>query len=464
MKNAALCSAVCIAIAGCGTDLQSSNSSSEVVTPSQCVTTKTLTFSEASDDGSHQSGQGPDLAVDGNFSDESRWSSQGQGKALTLTLKNTSTLTGIDLHWLNASERTAYYDLAISSDNQEWQTLVSNGSSEGSSTSIALPASSYDQVRYLRLTGNGNSENDWNSLVELVATGCNQADEGVVIIDDLNPSLPPSDNFDLADWYLSVPTDEDNSGTSDSIKESELNNGYESQYFYTGVDGGMVFWTPIYGYKTSSNTSYVRTELREMLRRGDTSIKTQGVNKNNWVSSSAPESAQTAAGGVDGLLTATVAVNHVTTTGEEYQIGRVIIGQIHAADDEPIRLYYRKLPNNTHGAIYFAHEPVGKDDEWYEMIGSKDNDASDPADGIALNEKFTYQIQVVGNILTVTIIRDGHSNVSKSIDMSASGYATEDEYMYFKAGVYNQNKSGDSDDYVQATFYSLTNQHTGYNP
>jgi poly(beta-D-mannuronate) lyase len=36
--------------------------------------------------------------------------------------------------------------------------------------------------------------------------------------------------------------------------------------------------------------------------------------------------------------------------------------------------------------------------------------------------------------------------------------------MYFKAGVYNQNKSGDVDDYVQATFYALSNTHQGYNP
>ncbi|KST62343.1 hypothetical protein BC008_09230 [Mastigocoleus testarum BC008] len=34
--------------------------------------------------------------------------------------------------------------------------------------------------------------------------------------------------------------------------------------------------------------------------------------------------------------------------------------------------------------------------------------------------------------------------------------------MYFKAGVYNQNNTGDSKDYAQATFYALDNNHTGY--
>jgi poly(beta-D-mannuronate) lyase len=33
-----------------------------------------------------------------------------------------------------------------------------------------------------------------------------------------------------------------------------------------------------------------------------------------------------------------------------------MIGQIHASNDEPIRLYYLKLPNHEKGFIYFAHE------------------------------------------------------------------------------------------------------------
>ena len=48
-----------------------------------------------------------------------------------------------------------------------------------------------------------------------------------------------------------------------------------------------------------------------MLRRGNTDFVTKGVGGNNWVFSSAPVAAQDAAGGVDGELTATLAVNHV---------------------------------------------------------------------------------------------------------------------------------------------------------
>lgn len=43
--------------------------------------------------------------------------------------------------------------------------------------------------------------------------------------------------------------------------------------------------------------------------------------------------------------------------------------------------------------------------------------------------------------------------------MSNSGYNKSSQYMYFKAGVYNQNNTGEGSDYVQATFYQLDNSH-----
>ncbi|MGY8909215.1 MAG: polysaccharide lyase family 7 protein, partial [Flavobacteriales bacterium] len=114
---------------------------------------------------------------------------------------------------------------------------------------------------------------------------------------------------------------------------------------------------------------------------------------------------------------------YVTTTGNSSQIGRVIVGQIHANDDEPIRLYYRKSPNNELGSIYFAHEPRDGfgSEQWVDMIGSRSSSATNPTDGIALNEKFSYKIKTVNNLLTVTISRSGKTDVTKTVDMSNSG-------------------------------------------
>ena len=285
----------------------------------------------------------------------------------------------------------------------------------------------------------------------------------------LSPDLPPGRNFDLLGWYLTTPSDDNNDGKSDRVSEIDLAKGAtDARYFYTASDGGMVFRATVSGAKTSTNTRFTRTELREMLRRGDTGIRTRNddasPNENNWVFSSAPVKAQRAAGGVDGKLQATLAVNHVTTTGDKNQVGRVIIGQIHAHRDEPIRLYYRKLPGNTRGSIYFAHEFSGGDDVYVELIGSRHSNTTDPEDGIALDEKFSYEIETRGNFLHVTISQGDVVRATTVFDMADSGYDVSNDYMYFKAGVYNQNDSGAPDDFVQATFYQLDASHNEYVP
>ena len=278
----------------------------------------------------------------------------------------------------------------------------------------------------------------------------------------LDPDQAPSVNFDLSTWKLSIPVNEGD-GTATDISVSDLNDGYEnSTYFYTAPDGGMVFKCPVAGYKTSVNTNYTRVELREMLRGTNTSISTQGVNKNNWVFGSAPQEDKVAAAAYDGEMNATLAVNHVTTSGSNSHIGRLVIGQIHANSDEPIRIYYRKLRNNNLGSIYFAHEPTDGNgsEQWHEMIGSRSNNAANPADGIALDEVFSYRIKVVGDILTVTIIREGKPDVVKVVNMVNSGFNVGGQYMYFKAGVYHLNSTGNDDDYAQVTFYALEKSHT----
>ncbi|MCC2605172.1 polysaccharide lyase family 7 protein [Planctobacterium marinum] len=292
-----------------------------------------------------------------------------------------------------------------------------------------------------------------------------QLPEGKLLGDwrHLKSDVSPSENFDLLDWSLTLPTDLNKDGKADMIYEQPLSEGFTlNPLFYTAADGGMVFACPNEGARTSKNTRYPRTELREMLRRGNTRIKTQGISKNNWVFSSAHGSVRRDAAAVDGSLEATLAVNRVSVSGDPKKVGRVIIGQIHATDDEPIRLYYRKLPHNDLGAVYFAHELNGGEDLWVEILGSRSSDWRDPDDGIRLNEKFSYKITVQDEVLYVTLIREGKQNIHKSQDMRQSGYGSNSQYMYFKAGVYNQNNSGDARDYVQATFYHLNNMHAGY--
>ena len=273
----------------------------------------------------------------------------------------------------------------------------------------------------------------------------------------------------MADWKLDIPFNVNGefTGIQAGVSESKLAKGYEHPiYFHTGPDGGLIMRSPVIGATTSARAKFTRTELREMLRRGNRSIRTRGEgnrpNLNNWALSSAPSTAQEGAGGIDGRLRVSMAVNAVTTTGKSHQIGRVIIGQIHAKDDEPVRLYYRKLPNNTHGSIYAQHEIAGGEDINFDMIGSVSSRQANPDNGFLLGEIFTYEIVARGNFLDIIISQNNEIMAEQTIDMTQSGYDVEDDFMYFKAGAYHVNNTADPEEFAQVTIYEIRNSHEGY--
>ncbi|MEE1673984.1 polysaccharide lyase family 7 protein [Agarivorans aestuarii] len=471
---------------------------------------------------SSHDGNGPDRLIDQDIT--TRWSAAGDGEWATLDYGSVQEFDAVQAAFSKGNQRQSKFDIQMSVDGENWTTVLEGQESSGKA--LGLERFQFEpavNARYVRYVGHGNTKNGWNSVTELAAVNCGinacpsshiitsavVAAEASMIAEmkaaekarkaarkDLRsgdfgapavypcettvscsrselpptPPLPetplagnaPSENFDLSYWYLSQPFDHDKNERPDDVNEWNLANGYSHpEIFYTADDGGLVFKSYVKGVRTSKNTKYARTELREMLRRGNMSHKTKGVNKNNWVFSSAPESDLKAAGGIDGVLNATLKIDHATTTGAANEVGRFIIGQIHDQNDEPIRLYYRKLPNQATGAVYFAHESQdATKEDFYPLVG--DLTAEVGEDGIALGEVFSYRIEVVGNTMTVSVMREGKEDAVQVVDMSDSGYDVGGKYMYFKAGVYNQNISGDLDDYSQATFYKLEASHDSY--
>ena len=246
----------------------------------------------------------------------------------------------------------------------------------------------------------------------------------------LDPSVPPSGNFDLTHWKLTLP-----SGAE--VQPSELSHGYtRAGTFYTDPkSGGMVFrCSNIAG--TTANSNYSRTELREML---DPTGSTHD-DSNNWTPA------------IGGRMKARLKVDRVSTTGDSGKVGRVIIGQIHGPKTEPVRLYFHKKPYEAKGRIYIASETVGGSNSYSTDIVSNKNGG-----GIALGELFSYVITLKDTRLQVNILRNRGEIVDtyiKDIDPAYRGLN-----LYFKAGVYNQNNTGTSTDYAQATFYSLSATH-----
>ena len=284
----------------------------------------------------------------------------------------------------------------------------------------------------------------------------------------LDPNLEPWENFDLDDWAYDSPaprpSDACRAIRSNEDEWDEFRDSPSDPYLFTHTDGGMRFVSPVGGAttNTSCNSGFPRSELREMLRRGNRSISTTGVNGNNWALGYQPGNSDH--GGRNGELKATLRVNRVTTTGDGLHPGRTIIGQIHADNDEPARLYYRKLPDADYGCIYLEHEIRDSDDITFNLIGDEQCRNNGPENGIQLDELFSYEITNVDEKIDVVIRRgdqDGTIIAETTVDMDAlfSGYDRVDEWMYFKAGAYTQNNTGDPDDTDIITFYRLSNTH-----
>ncbi|MGH8517516.1 MAG: polysaccharide lyase family 7 protein [Panacagrimonas sp.] len=242
----------------------------------------------------------------------------------------------------------------------------------------------------------------------------------------LSGSLAPSENFDLRRWKLTLPN-------GDEVDPHLLNSGfsYAGAFYTDSRTGGMVFRCPNRA-ATTANSNYSRSELRGMLDPDNSNAKAAS---NNWT----PEQG--------GWLKAQLRVDRVSVTGESAKVGRVVIGQIHGPETEPLRLYYSKKPGQRTGRIYAASETIGGSTRYSPDIVSSAGDG-----GIPLGERFRYSIKLDRTRLDVLIYRaDGRIHRwSTYIDARYLGRA-----QYFKAGVYNQNNTGDRSDYAQATFFAL---------
>ena len=387
--RACLVASLLLAVTGCGGGSSSAPptttppTTTPPVTPpsTTCTGNHLINVIAATDNGLSVAGNGPDMAIDDNLDPGSRWESPGDAVSVTLDLGARHLVREVGIAWFQGDQRTASFSVSASEDGVNFESLLADQQSSGKTQSFERYDTPDTPAQYLRIENFGNSLNSDNAIIEGTAFGCT-LDTATAVFEDgnvtasdfaLDPAQAPGSNFELLSWKLNTPADLDGNGISDTASETDLDSGFTDEYFFTGPAGGMVFRSTIGGAKTSAGTSYTRSELREMLRRGDTSISTRGVNRNNWILGYQPDPGITV-GGVNGVLRGTLAVNHVTETGDRNQVGRVIIGQIHAEGDEPARLYYRKFPENERGFVYLAHEIRNSDDIYFPVLGPINSD------------------------------------------------------------------------------------------
>ena len=315
----------------------------------------------------------------------------------------------------------------------------------------------------------------------------------------------PAEKFDFSQWNLTVPLDNNGDKKADIVKVSEMKNYVHPDFFYVNSDGHLVFATPNKA-TTTPNSTNTRSELRQMLRGTNTSIKTKSPG-NNFALASHPLADRFDT--IGGKLEATLHVDHVARRAQvtnKKPTYSVVIGQIHAVKfdehpeeygwgNEPLKISFKKFPDHEYGSVYWAYERnLGKDDPdrtdiAYPVWGNTWDNPADPGEaGIKLGEALSYTVDVSGDVMRLTFETARHGTVEYEINLAnnvdANGavdsldnpYGYSGDLLYFKAGAYNQCSSKMQDgfwypgclgtgdwevdkangDYAQVSFHSLT--------
>lgn len=113
-------------------------------------------------------GNVPQNVLDGSYS--TRWSGYGKGTWLMADLGSTQRVTRARVAWYRGNQRSTAFELSVSVDGQSF-TRVYAGTSSGTTTSLESYAFATVSARFVRVTVNGNSENDWASITELRLVG-----------------------------------------------------------------------------------------------------------------------------------------------------------------------------------------------------------------------------------------------------------------------------------------------------
>ncbi len=108
---------------------------------------------------------------------DTRWSSLGKGSWIDYDLGSVRTLTGVAIAWHSGNLRASNFSLSVSSDGMNY-TSVYTGKSSGTTTAAETYSFPARTARRLRIYVNGNTLNDWASIVETRVCGTSSTSTG----------------------------------------------------------------------------------------------------------------------------------------------------------------------------------------------------------------------------------------------------------------------------------------------
>ncbi|MGQ1910365.1 polysaccharide lyase family 7 protein [Marinifilum sp. RC60d5] len=249
-------------------------------------------------------------------------------------------------------------------------------------------------------------------------------------------------NIDLSNWKVTLPIGNPTEVLPPEILDYATNETLKPFMYNDSIEGTLVFYT--YPGATTNNTSYSRTELRELMNpedKGDT----------NW----------TFAQG--GYMKGTLAMSDISKD-DDGDYHRAIIMQIHGRLTDEQRDLIGEDDNNappilkiywTDGAVRVKTKVLKDLNASYEEL--LETDAWGDDDGYTFSEsvgfgKFTLEVKVSDGRMEV-ILNDKESVVYDDIHIEKWGVFEN----YFKAGNYLVSK--DSDAFSKVQYYELEVSH-----
>ena len=106
----------------------------------------------------------PENAYDGDLT--TRWSAMGIGEWIQFSFSEAVALDGISIAFHQGDARVVYFSVEVSDDGSSWAEVY-NGESSGSSIDAESFSFASTSMTMIRIIGNGNNVNTWNSYTEV---------------------------------------------------------------------------------------------------------------------------------------------------------------------------------------------------------------------------------------------------------------------------------------------------------
>ncbi|MBI9058129.1 MAG: polysaccharide lyase family 7 protein [Labilibaculum sp.] len=282
--------------------------------------------------------------------------------------------------------------------------------------------------------------------VSIVSCQGSSDDDSDVIIPEVNVPEEQEDyklpDIDLSHWKVTLPIGNPTEVLPPEIIDYATNETLKPFMYNDSIEGALVFYT--YPGATTNNTSYSRTELRELMNPED-------KGKTNW----------TFAQG--GYMKGTLAMSDISKD-DDGDYHRAIIMQIHGRLTDEQRDLIGEDDNNappmlkiywTDGAVRVKTKVLKDLNASYEDL--LETDAWGDDDGHTFSEtvgfgKFTLEVKVTDGRMEV-ILNENESVVYDDIHIEKWGVFEN----YFKAGNYLVTK--DSDAFSKVKYFELEVNH-----